>query len=144
MNTIQNLSGLKISTSTERYKGLSLDASRKKLFDSYKALVGKKFFNRDLGIYVELNRDAVNKLSYGSKIYIKKLALLDIVDDLIHNMKYCNFGKKKVSDKITVIGYFNFKCSILIDKIPEELRIAVQVRTDGKFYYSQEVLIIKK
>lgn len=124
--------------------GVGIDKSsvlKKYLLNEYKKFIGQKYLNRDLEIYIEFINDSAKKLSYGTKHYKKKTALLLVVDKIIENMIYSNWGSRKISDKQNVIGYFNFKCKVYIDHVPENIRIAIQVRSNGKFYYNHEINI---
>lgn len=132
---------IKIETSDLRYRNSTPAEIKKLLFVSYKKLIGVPFVNKDLNIKIEFINDSVKKLSYGSKFYSKKASLLDVVKPIIEEMKYNNWGKRKPSDKSTVVGYFNFKCTVFINGFPEYLRIAIQVRTNGRFYYNHELNI---
>lgn len=136
-----SLSGYKIVAYTkgviETYSILEL---RKELANEIKILIGKTYLNLDRNITIGFIGDSRRKLAYGSAIYRKKLALVYVVPLIIKHMTYTNWGNRKTTDKSTVVGYFNFKCKVLLDNKPENVKIAIQVRSDGKFYYNHETL----
>lgn len=100
---------------------------------------GKTIYNEDRHIPIIVPISSANKTAYGEAIYSKKIVSLLILDKLLKNAVYNNFGNKKPSDAKNIIGYYNFKCFCIIDNKKECLRIAVRVQTDGKFYYNLEV-----
>jgi hypothetical protein len=108
----------------------------------YKSYSGKKVINTDKQIEVKFIGDGARKISHGGNIYAKKVALLEHLESIITEMIYNNFGEAKRTDKITVLGYLNFKISVRINGKTEKLRIAIQLRNDGSFYYNHEVNMI--
>lgn len=128
---------------TEEWNGLTAIQARKKILAYYKKhYLGKSgVINEDLGIKIEFLRAGGNKISFGGKIYIKKAAVIKVLKDVIKIAVYNNFGNRKTSDNPQVIGYLNFKSKIIIDGKVEHLRLSVQLRNNGKFYYNHEVNI---
>lgn len=58
-------------------------------------------------------------------------------------MPYNNFGNPKEKDSPEIIGYLNFKGRCKIDSKTVNVRIAVQIQKQAKFYYNIEVNTIK-
>ena len=56
---------------------------------------------------------------------------------------YNNFGKRKDTDPLNLIGYYNFKAYAYIDGVKRCLRIAIQILKDGSFYYNLDVNKLK-
>ena len=103
------------------------------------SLKGKKFINRDTGITIEIIRDSANKSAMGSTMYTEKALMIDKLPTILVEMKKNNWGNRKHTDKKTVLGYLNFKYKSKINNKVKLIRIAVQIRTNGKFYYNLHV-----
>ncbi len=125
--------------STKKWVGLS--NVRKKLFTEYLTKFHEKveIKNRHLGITVKFIRDGGKKIAYGGNLYAKKAAIIEILESVIENAVYNNFGERKENDKYSVIGYLNFKAKVLIDSRLEHLHLVIQMRMEGYFYYTHEV-----
>ncbi len=130
---------MKIGCTTTMYESITTAEKRKMAGKYYGDYKGKIFKNIDKGIAIEFIGDGMRKISFGGRMYSKKLALLKCLPKIILNMRYNNFGKAKSTDKSTVLGYLNFKISVMIDEKKENLRIAIQLRSNGKFYYNHDV-----
>lgn len=125
-----------IFVDSSTYSNMNLKELKEFVKQTVLSLRGLCFYNLDRTIIIEIIGDSSIKLSYGSKLNSKKAALSPLIPDIIRVMKYSNWGKRKLHDKNTVIGYLNFKCPICIDNSVYHLRISIQLRTDGKFYYN--------
>ncbi|MBR6311285.1 MAG: hypothetical protein IKR52_08840 [Paludibacteraceae bacterium] len=101
--------------------------------------VGKVFRNEDTGLKILISVKSARKTAYGEAIYFKKAAAIIALPLILKYATYNNFGKRKENDGDNILGYLNFKCKIKIDGRVENLRIAVQFQTGGKFYYNIEV-----
>ncbi|MCL2682624.1 MAG: hypothetical protein FWE63_03935 [Bacteroidales bacterium] len=126
---------------TDEWETLSVYESRQKIFDYYcKHYKGKKnVINQHLGICVKFNQRGARKSSFGTGIYPKKKCLVEILDKMIEYAKYSNWGERKTTDPIDVIGYLNFKVKVKIDKKTEFIHLVIQVTNGGKFHYVQEI-----
>jgi hypothetical protein len=126
---------------TKEWTGLSVLATRKKLFEYYQAhyVNGSRVINQHLGIAVEFDRIGLKKASYGGSMYPKKACLVEVLDKLIRYAAYSNWGERKSSDNPHVIGYLNFKVAVRIDGKLEHIHLVVRVSNKGKFHYSMEV-----
>jgi len=123
------------------WSGMTPFETRSLLFEEFRTVYQNKktVVNKHLGIRIWFNRDGGKKLSFGGKIYPKKASVLSVLDEVLENAVYNNFGSPKTRDKYTVIGYLNFKAKILIDGISEYLHLVIQIRRDGYYYYSHEI-----
>ena len=65
------------------------------------------------------------------------------LERLIEVAEYNNLGRRKDTDKETVLGYLNFKAKVKIDTKVENVRISVLLKKNGKAYYNHEVNIKK-
>ena len=106
-------------------------------------LYGKSVVNKDLGITIHFNSIGKNELAYGRALYAKKVAILKCLFELLEVAEYNNFGRKKDTDKETVLGYLNFKAKVIINDKIENVRINVLLKKNGKAYYNHEVNIKK-
>ena len=106
-------------------------------------LYGKSVVNKDLGITIHFNSIGKNELAYGKALYAKKVAVLKCLFELLEVAEYNNFGRKKDTDKETVLGYLNFKAKVMIDNKMENVRINILLKKTGKAYYNHEVNIKK-
>ena len=84
------------------------------------------------------------KLSHGGNIYPLKACLVKVLPELIEAAVYSNYGNRKASENNIVVGYFNFNAKVEINGSVEHVHLTVQIRKDGKFYYSHELNIYKK
>jgi len=100
---------------------------------------GKEIKNIHLGIPIKFMPFAGRKTAHGEAVYSKKVAVIPILPKLIELATYNNFGQRKETDPLRIVGYLNFKAFVFIDDKKECLRIAVQFCKDGSFYYSIEV-----
>ncbi|MCZ2393282.1 MAG: hypothetical protein LC105_05460 [Chitinophagales bacterium] len=129
-----------IKIDTSFYSSLSISQLRRIARDEYNLFVkGKTVKNKDLNIEINLTNIGGRKTSYGGLIYPKKVALIKYIPTILNTAKYSNFGNRKKIDKEYVVGYLNFKSPIEIDSKKEYLHIVIQMRKDGKFYYSIDV-----
>ena len=131
-----------IIINSNNYSKLQGEEKRKIAIYLYRNFSAKKIVNKDKQITVEFIGDGARKIAYGGNIYAKKVAILEHLPEIIKAMLYNNFGKAKKSDKTTVLGYLNFKIKVKIDGKNENLRIAIQLRNNGKFYYNHEVNMV--
>ena len=106
-------------------------------------LYGKSVVNKDLGITIHFNSIGKNELAHGRALYAKKVAILKCLLELLEVAEYNNFGRKKDTDKETVLGYLNFKAKVIINDKIENVRINVLLKKNGKAYYNHEVNIKK-
>jgi len=123
------------------WEKLSVYESRQKIFDYYSTHYKgvRSVINLHLGICVEFNQRGARKSSFGTAIYPKKKCLVEILDKMIENAEYTNWGERKPTDPTDVIGYLNFKVKVLIDKKVEFVHLVIQVTNGGKFHYVQEI-----
>jgi len=127
-------------------KKYSKDELRKIALELYKKKIsGKSIINKHLGHKIEFtNKPGGRKVSYGGSIYIEKVLFVTVIDKLLENAIYNNFGTAKTSDNNLVVGYLNFKVKGKINGKIYHLRISVQLRKNGKLYYNHEINLIKK
>lgn len=129
-------------TSTEGFIGTNVKELRRKVFDYYREkLQGKSVKNNDLGIEIQFVRDGARKLAYGGHIYIKKAGVIKILQKIIMYAKYNNWGDRKENDKPCVVGYLNFKVKAKVDGRMEYFHLVIQLRKNGKVYYTHEANI---
>lgn len=76
------------------------------------------------------------KTAFGGNVYPDKAALVDVLEKILEEMKFSHFGKRKPTDKKDVIGYMNFSENATVDNQKKHLKIAIQIRRGGKFYYN--------
>ena len=123
----------------------TLSELRKKVYEYYRANIkGKTAINTDKGYKIYFtNKPGGRKIAFGGSMYHLKAEAVKIIVELIETATYNNWGHRKVSDKIEVVGYLNFKAKGKIDGEIYNFRIAVQLRKDGKLYYNHEINIDK-
>ena len=133
------------ATTSEGFADKDVKQLRRKVYDYYKQnIIKKEVVNIDLGITIQFIRAGGNKVAYGGNIYTKKACAIQILPLLIKYAKYSNWGDRKNSDNPTVVGYFNFKVKARIDNKIEYFHLVIQLRNNGKFYYTHEVNIWHK
>jgi hypothetical protein len=112
--------------------------------DYYKKnLQGKVIKNECLGHTISLSGQGIRKLTQGSVLYTKKVAVIYMLSDVLKYAEYSNFGQRKSNDPIELIGYYNFKCKVKINNKIEHIRIATMLYKDGRIYFGHEVNLIK-
>jgi Large polyvalent protein-associated domain 3 len=132
-------------TKTTNWTGLKPLVTRKNIAAFYKEnIAGKTVVNAHKGITVIFSKTGENKLAFGGRVYPKKAALVEVLTQMVKQGEFSNFGNAKEKDGDNVVGFLNFKCKVQIDDKIENVRFTVQMRNDGKFYYSHEVNIYKK
>jgi hypothetical protein len=105
-----------------------------------KNIQGCSVVNEHLGITVSFTSVGKGKIAYGGKtLYTKKVAVVQCLLELMRVAEYNNFGVRKSDDKSNVVGFMNFKGRVRINGKIETVRLSVMLRTDGKFFYNQEV-----
>ena len=108
-------------------------------FNELIKLKGKIVQNKHLKINIEISVSGMKKTTHGSAMYSKKAVLAFCLADLLRYAEYNNWGDRKATDSIAVVGYLNFKAKCVIDKKPETVHLVVQFQRNGKFHYSVEV-----
>lgn len=104
----------------------------------------KVIINKSINIPIILSFGVGGKKTYrGGAIYGKKSEIVRVLDILIHNAEYNNWGSPKKTDNENVIGYLNFKAKVYLDDTLENIRLSVQFQKGGKYYYNFEVNKIK-
>ncbi|HLP06076.1 MAG TPA: hypothetical protein VK152_11675 [Paludibacter sp.] len=107
-------------------------------------LQGKTVVNKDLKISIKFNAIGKGEISYGRSIHSKKVAVLQCLEVLLSEAEYNNFGIRKASDDLSVLGYLNFKAKVRIDGKLEYVRLTVLMKKDGKIYYHHEINMKKQ
>lgn len=102
-------------------------------------LAKKVVTNLHIGIRIELKVSGGKKTINGEALYGKKVAIIKALPALLEHAQYNNFGSPKKGDPQGLIGYYNFKAYVIIDKKKECVRLAVRAFKNGTFYYSVEV-----
>jgi len=130
---------------TKNWDNITVQEAEKKAFSIYQEIYQnkKEVLNIHKKILIKFIRDGGRKLTYGGKAYIEKFVLIEILEDVIKYAIYCNYKKRKPKDKKTVIGYYNFKCKVKINNKIINIRINIQLRTDGNFYYNHDQIYLE-
>ncbi len=102
-------------------------------------LQGQEVFNKDLKIWIKFTSLGKGKVAYGGRKTPAKMAVLQGIKSILEVAEYNNFGPRKAKDPKNIVGYLNFKAKVRINGKIENLRIAIILRQDGKFYYNHEV-----
>lgn len=126
------------SVSTERYRKMSAVELRKEALLIFNTKC-KGTIVRNLHTGIPVKVVSGKKTAYGEAIYSKKVAVMTVLALLIEYACYSNWGARKEKDNKNVIGYYNFKAHVFIDKKKECVRLAVRAMADGAFYYNVEV-----
>ena len=135
--------------STEHWKTLSLHEAQKKMMEYYRVKYPytRTVTNQHLGIRVGFEADGVAKTCKGGKTYPEKCCLVEVLDKLIQYAEFNNFGDRKRTDKINVLGYLNFKVKVKMNGKIEHIHLTIRItnRKDGRFtfHYSMSVNIWK-
>ena len=102
-------------------------------------LQGKHIVNQHLGLRIYFTSAGKYELAYGRAPYLKKVAVIQCIAELLEVAEYNNFGIRKETDPKPVLGYLNFKAKVKIDSKMESVRISVLLKKDGKAYYNHEI-----
>ena len=102
-------------------------------------LQGKSVVNKHIGIEIRFTSEGLGKITAKRNIGTVNAAIVQIIDKLLTEAQYSNFGERKESDKQNVIGYLNFKAKASVDEQIYHFRIAVKLKTDMKAYYNHTV-----
>ncbi len=131
------------SVRTERFMKMTQTELRKETLRLFKeTCAGKTVINKHLGIPIHFRSNG-RKTAYGEGIYSRKAAVIEVLPKLVEVATYNNFGKRKDTDPLNLIGYYNFKAYAYIDGVKRCLRIAIQILKDGSFYYNLDVNKLK-
>jgi hypothetical protein len=131
--------GKKIAKTT-LWEELSKDELREKAKEYYKKhLQGKTVTNKDKNIDVQFTSDGLGKIYRGATINAEKASIVQILDELVENAEYNNFGERKETDKKNILGFLNFKAKAKIGNKTCNVRISVKCKTDGNTYYSHNI-----
>lgn len=126
--------------STALWEGYSKDELRGLVKEFYRTnLQGKSVLNKDRHILVQFTSDGLGKLYRGSTINAVKASAIKILDKIVEQAIYSNFGERKSTDKLNVIGFLNFKSKAIIGGKLYHFRISIKFKTDGKAYYSHTI-----
>lgn len=130
----------KINTPKE-WENLSRTQLRDVVFTYLKNNFANKVIvkNNCLGIDVRITIHASRKTAFGGYMYKSKATVITALPTIIKYAVYNNWGERKAKDSKDIIGYLNFKCKCIINGKKEDLRLAIRVQNDGKFYYNIEV-----
>ncbi len=123
----------------EEWKKLNKIDLRKAALSVAKNMAGHEVVNEDTKLKIHFSVTNARKTTIGSAMYLKKATALLIMPEIIRVAEYSNFGERKETDNVEVIGFLNFKAKCKINGITEYLRIAVQFRRNDKFFYNIEV-----
>jgi hypothetical protein len=125
---------------TDLWIGYSKDELRELVKEFYKEnLQGKYVINKDRYLLIQFTSDGLGKLYRGSTINNVKASAIKVLSEMIENAVYSNFGERKSTDKLNVIGFLNFKAKAIIGEQLFNFRIAIKFKTDGKAYYSHTI-----
>lgn len=126
--------------------GLDQKELRKKVSDHYSNNLSQtNVVNLDRGILIRFtNQPGRNKLAYGARMDILKANVVRHLKTVLSKAIYSNWGNRKVTDNKEVVGYLNFKVAVDFEGYGKKhLRIAIQLRRDGCFYYNHEINVIR-
>jgi len=127
------------------WKKFSLKEKVEAIKKHYKEqLQGKCVINQDLGISVQFTSDGLGKITQNRKIGNTNAEAVRILEQIIEQAKYNNFGERKESDKENVLGFLNFKGKAVIDNTLCHFRIAIKRKTDGNTFYNHTLNRQKK
>lgn len=120
------------------------DAKSKELSDLMKDfykknLQGKTIVNKHIGITICFTSEGLGKVTQHRKIGRINAAAIKVIEAMVENAEYSNFGQRKPQDKQNVIGYLNFKAMAIIQGEKRHFRISVKLKTDMKAYYNHTV-----
>jgi Large polyvalent protein-associated domain 3 len=90
-------------------------------------------------LLIQFTSDGLGKLYRGSSISAVKASAVQILDKMIEQAVYNNFGQRKETDKQNVVGFLNFKAKAIIGEELYHFRLSVKFKTDGKAYYSHTI-----
>lgn len=125
---------------TELWEGYTKDELRGLIKEYYKTnLQGKSVLNQDRRIWIQFTSDGLGKLYRGSTMNPIKASAIKILDKIVEQAIYSNFGERKTTDKQNVIGFLNFKSKAIIGGILYHFRVSIKFKTDGKAYYSHTI-----
>lgn len=102
-------------------------------------LQGKTIVNKHIGISICFTSDGLGKVTQHRKIGQINAAAIKIIDKMLENAEYSNFGQRKETDKQNIIGYLNFKATAIIEGEKRHFRISLKLKTDMKAYYNHTV-----
>ena len=125
---------------TDLFTSFSKDELREQVRNFYKKeLQGKSVLNQDRHILIQFTSDGLGKLYRGSTVNVVKASAVKILDKMIEQAIYSNFGERKATDKQNVVGFLNFKSKAIIGEQLYHFRISIKFKTDGKAYYSHTI-----
>jgi len=104
---------------------------------------GKTFINKHKGISVKFSRKGIDHVIYGRTRGNEKLKAVVVLDKMIQNAVYSNFGEPDKTDPPGVLGFLNFKVKVNVENKEHFFRVVVRITKDGKFFYDHAVKIVK-
>ena len=123
-------------TSTSEFDGMSNKDLRIWCNDYYEKFIDTIVRNDSAGIKIRFKRRGRKKTAFGSCISKRKAAVVKILDEVLKCAVYTNWGDRKAEDPEDVIGYWNFKCKILVDGKLSHFLLNVQLCNVDKNRYS--------
>lgn len=125
------LTGAQKEINTDIFKNMSARELKKFTLEFYNAnLKGKKIAIGKHLKEVEFFSAAGRKIL--KPIYSEKVAVIEHLEELIKTSTYNNWGNRKRTDTIFVLGYLNFKSKIIIDGVKRHVRISIVLDKNRK------------
>jgi hypothetical protein len=126
------------------FAGLKLGEIKTFVSDFFdKNLKNTKVKNTHKGVTVEVRKSGLRHLFHARNAGYVKFKAVIVLKEMIENAIYCNFNEPDVDDDLSVLGYMNFKCSVIVENKIQIFRIVVRITKDGKFYYDHSVKVRK-
>ena len=108
-----------------------------------KNIKGSTVLNIHKGITVQFNEAGIRHLLYARNIGFIKVKAVWRLKEMVSHAIYCNFKEPGEQDSPAIIGYFNFKVHVMIERESHLFKIAIRLTKEGKFYYDHSVKIKK-
>ncbi len=129
---------------TQIWNNLALGELKKTAQEFYKEnFKGKKVKNKDRGIIIEMTSTGIRHVLHARNVGYVKLKAIYVLDKMLEQAEFTNFKDRDADDFKEIIGYMNFKVSVMIEENLHKFRIVVRITKDGKFYYDHAVKVKK-
>jgi len=130
-----------IIINSEKIGVQALKLQVKKFYDTN--LKGKSVINKEKGITVTFSNVGRNHVLYAGAAGFEKLIAVYKLAEMVRNAKFCNFQAPDEDAPQGILGYMNFKVSVIINGVVQHFRIAIRITKNGKFFYNHSVWVKK-
>lgn len=103
-------------------------------------LKGIEIYNKDNGAKIILAKTGWRHTIMTEKKTYENIVIFKKLKEVIENAKFEYFRPPDEKDAKTTIGFFNYRCNVLINGSPYIVKIVIRIDKNGKFYYHHYII----